>query len=111
MKRTVFRPLHRFYPDKITAITNGVTPRRWLLGCNPELAQLITDTLGDTRWLADLERLSALAPYAEDPAFRARFAAIKQVNKQRVASFVAKRHEITLPTDALFDVQIKRIHE
>jgi starch phosphorylase len=111
MKQTVFRPLHRFFPEKITAITNGVTPRRWLLGCNPDLAALITDTLGDARWLADLERLADLAPHAEDPAFRARFAAVKQANKDRVAGFVAKRHELELPPGALFDVQIKRIHE
>ncbi|HEX6012060.1 MAG TPA: glycogen/starch/alpha-glucan phosphorylase, partial [Geminicoccaceae bacterium] len=111
MKQTVFRPLHRFFPDKVTAITNGVTPRRWLLGCNPDLAKLITDTLGDARWLADLERLADLAPHAEDPKFRARFAAVKQANKDRVAGFVAKRHDLELPPGALFDVQIKRIHE
>ncbi len=111
MKQTVFRPLHRLFPDRITAITNGVTPRRWVLDSNPELADLITETLGTTRWIADLERLEELAPRATDPAFQTRFAAIKQANKERLADFVAKRHDVALPTDALFDVHIKRIHE
>jgi starch phosphorylase len=111
MKQTVFRPLHQHFPDKITAITNGVTPRRWLLDCNPELARLISDSLGDARWISDLERLQDLAPHAADPAFRARFSAIKRANKERIAAFVAKRHDLVLPPDALFDVQIKRIHE
>jgi starch phosphorylase len=111
MKQTVFRPLHRLFPDRITAITNGVTPRRWVLDANPELAALISDTLGHQRWITDLERLEELAPSAADPEFRARFAAVKQANKERLASFVARRYEVELPTDALFDVHIKRIHE
>ena len=111
MKQTVFRPLHRFFPDRITAITNGVTPRRWLLDCNHDLANLISEGLGHTRWVADLEQLAALDPLAGDAAFRERFAVIKQANKARIASFVARRHDMALPTDALFDVQIKRIHE
>jgi len=111
MKQTVFKPLHRFFPDRITAITNGVTPRRWLLDCNPELAALIGESLGGMRWLADLERLEDLVPLAEDAPFRARFAAIKEANKARIATFVARRHDLNLPTEALFDVQIKRIHE
>ena len=111
MKQTVFRPLHRLFPDRITAITNGVTPRRWVLDANPELAGLISDTLGTTRWIADLERLEDLATRATDPAFQTRFAAIKQANKERLADFVAKRQDIALPADALYDVHIKRIHE
>jgi starch phosphorylase len=111
MKQTVFRPLHRLFPEKITAITNGVTPRRWMLDANPELAGLISESLGHKRWITDLERLEELAPRADDPAFRARFAAIKRANKERLAAFVAKRHDLVLPTDALFDVHIKRIHE
>ena len=111
MKQTVFHKLHRLFPDRITAITNGVTPRRWVLDSNPELADLITETLGHHRWIADLERLQELAPRATDPAFQARFAAIKRANKERLASFIVRRHDVALPTDALFDVHIKRIHE
>ncbi len=111
MKQTVFRSLHRLFPDRITAITNGVTPRRWVLDSNPELADLLTETLGHARWVADLERLQEVAPRATDPAFQARFAAIKQGNKEKLAAFIAKRHDMVLPTEALFDVHIKRIHE
>jgi starch phosphorylase len=111
MKQTVFRPLHQLFPDRITAITNGVTPRRWVLDSNPDLADLITETLGHGRWIADLERLEEIAPHATDAAFQVRFAAIKQGNKERLTSFVRKRHDIALPSDALFDIQIKRIHE
>jgi glycogen phosphorylase len=111
MKQTVFRKLHRLFPDRITAITNGVTPRRWVLDSNPELAELISETLGHRRWIVDLERLEELVPRASDAGFRARFAAIKQANKEHLAGFIARRHELALPTDALFDIQIKRIHE
>ncbi|MEK0085366.1 glycogen/starch/alpha-glucan phosphorylase [Benzoatithermus flavus] len=111
MKETVFRPLHRYFPDRITAITNGVTPRRWLLDCNPELARLISEALGETRWLTALERLEGLVPLAADAAFRERFAAIKRANKARIAAFVARRHDLVLPPEALLDLQIKRIHE
>ena len=111
MKQTVFRALHRLFPDRITAITNGVTPRRWLLDSNPDLAGLISEALGDQRWITDLERLREAEPHLADPAFLKRFAAIKQANKERLASFIARRHDISLPTDALFDIQIKRIHE
>ena len=111
MKQTVFRKLHRLFPDRITAITNGVTPRRWVLDSNPELAELISETLGHRRWIVDLERLEELVPRASDASFRARFAALKQANKEHLAGFIARRHELALPTDALFDIQIKRIHE
>jgi starch phosphorylase len=111
MKRTVFRALHHHFPDRITAVTNGVTPRRWLLECNPGLAGLITGSLGDARWVADLERLDGLAPLADDPGFRARFAGVKRANKVRLAAFVRRRRDLSLDPAALFDVQIKRIHE
>ena len=111
MKETVFRPLHRLFPDRITSITNGVTPRRWVLDANPDLAGLISETLGHRRWITDLERLEDLAVYSTDAVFQAKFAAIKQANKQRLAKFITKRHDIVLPIDAIFDVHIKRIHE
>jgi starch phosphorylase len=110
MKETVFKSLHRSFPDRITNKTNGITPRRWLLGCNPALAGLIRQTIGDG-WEADLGRLEALAPHADDAGFRERFAAAKRRNKAQLASFTAKRMGIRLDPDALFDIQIKRIHE
>ena len=111
MKETVFKALHRHFPERITAVTNGVTPRRWLLGCNPGLAALVTEALGDERWIADLERLSGLAPLATDKGFQERVAAVKLANKKRLASFVRRRHGIEFDPRALFDIQIKRIHE
>jgi starch phosphorylase len=110
MKQTVFADLHYYFPDKITAITNGVTPRRWLLTCNPGLAQLVTSAVGE-RWITDLERLRDLVPLAQDTAFRDSFAKVKRHNKEILANLVQKRMGLAIDPDALFDVQIKRIHE
>ena len=111
MKETVFKRLHHYFPDKITAITNGVTPRRWLLSCNPPLASLIIETIGE-RWIAHLEALEELAPMADDAGFVARFAAAKRRNKEGPGR--ADRESavgVLVDPDALFDIQIKRIHE
>ncbi|MEM1346505.1 MAG: glycogen/starch/alpha-glucan phosphorylase [Pseudomonadota bacterium] len=110
MRETVFADLHRLHPEKIVNQTNGVTPRRWLYGCNPRLRALITETIGEA-WITDLDRLEALAPHAEDGDFRARFAAVKQANKVELAAWVDEELGITLDPSAIFDVQIKRIHE
>ncbi len=110
MKQTVFHDLHTMYPNKIINQTNGVTPRRWLLECNPGLAQLITDHIGED-WIDDLEQLKQLEPLAEDAPFRQKYRAIKTHNKQRLADLIAKRTDIVVNPDALFDIQIKRIHE
>ena len=115
MKATVFRNLHEYYPDKITGITNGVTPRRWLLGCNPRLSALIDETIGDG-WADDLERLNELDAKSDDADFQERFASIKKANKEDFISFLKGSETFgdvasDLNPDALFDVQIKRIHE
>lgn len=110
MKQTVFHDLHLMYPDKIINQTNGVTPRRWLLECNPGLADLITDTIGDG-WIDDLEQLQKIAPLAADADFQTRYRAVKSTNKQRLADMVKDRTGLSLNTDAIFDTQIKRIHE
>jgi starch phosphorylase len=110
MKRTVFQKLHHYFPDRITFVTNGVTPRRWLATANPELAALITEAIGPG-WEADAERLAGLEPVAGDRGFLTRFAAVKRANKAILAELVDKRLELRLDPDALFDVQIKRIHE
>ncbi|MEO1093067.1 MAG: glycogen/starch/alpha-glucan phosphorylase [Pseudomonadota bacterium] len=110
MKKTVFGPLHRVFPDKITSKTNGITPRRWLLGSNPGLAALITETIGDS-WIANAAELRRLGPSAGDAAFVERFAAVKRANKERLAAAIDRRLGVRLDPDALFDVQIKRIHE
>ncbi len=110
MKETVFRALHQQFPERIVNQTNGITPRRWLQQCNPGLAALVTETIGD-RWIGDLPALEALAPMADDAAFRERFAAVKQANKQALAEVIADEIGLAVDPSAMFDVQIKRIHE
>ncbi len=110
MKQTVFKDLHALHPERIVNQTNGVTPRRWLYNCNPPLRQLLQDTIGDG-WVVDLERLRDLIPHADDPLFRQRFAAAKRANKQRLVDYFARSMDLTVDPDAMFDIQIKRIHE
>ena len=110
MKQTVFSAQHQLFPDRIVNQTNGITPRRWLLACNPRLAALITETIGDG-WIGDLERLGALVPMADDAAFRQRYAAVKRANKEALARVTHALLGLELDTSALFDVQIKRMHE
>ena len=110
MKQTVFSDLHGLYPDRINNKTNGITPRRWLMQCNPGLFSLIREAIGD-EFMDDAEALSALDPFASDSEFRARFAAVKRDNKIRLANLVARRMGIKVDPSAMFDIQIKRIHE
>ena len=110
MKRTVFKELHRAFPGRITNKTNGITARRWLRQCNPDLSDLISEAIG-TGWLTDLEQLEAIAPLAEDAAFRERFARAKRANKERLAALIAERTGVAVDPAAMFDVHIKRIHE
>ena len=110
MAQTVFHDLHRIYPDRIVNMTNGVTPRRWLYNCNEDLSNLITSAIGE-EWVGDLERIAELKPFAEDSEFRDQFALAKRNNKVRLADHIKKSAGITVNPDALFDVQIKRIHE
>ena len=110
MKRTVFRDLHGLHPERIVNQTNGVTHRRWLHNCNPALRDLLTDAVGEA-WVTDPERLQDLVPLADDPAFRARFAEAKLRNKHRVADWLDRSLGISVDPQAMFDVQIKRIHE
>jgi glycogen phosphorylase len=106
----LFRDFYELWPGKFNNKTNGVTPRRWLAMCNPGLRDLIDETIG-TEWVNDLSQLERLAPYAEDPAFRERWHEIKQQNKRRLAETVEQVCRVSFPLDALFNVQVKRIHE
>ena len=110
MKKTVFAELHRLHPERIVSQTNGVTPRRWLLGCNRPLADLALKTIGDG-WVDDLEQLHELEHHVEDPGFRDAYAAAKRANKEVAATWLAADTGTTISPDALFDVQIKRFHE
>lgn len=110
MKETVFADLHGLYPDRINNKTNGITPRRWLMQCNPGLTSLLRETIGDD-FLDDAEKLTALDRFADDAAFREKFAEVKRLNKVRLANTVAQRMGIRVDPSAMFDIQIKRIHE
>lgn len=110
MAQTVFHNLNRVYPDRIVNMTNGVTPRRWLYNCNLELSDLITAAIGD-EWIGDLEQISLLNAFVDDNAFLDDFALAKQKNKERLAAKIVDLTGITVDPSALFDVQIKRIHE
>ncbi|WP_062560415.1 glycogen/starch/alpha-glucan phosphorylase [Paracoccus aminovorans] len=110
MKTTVFADQNRIWPDRIVNETNGVTPRRWLHSCNPRLSRLITESIGEG-WVADLEQLSRLEPLVEDAGWLARFARVKADNKADLCDWVAREHGLMLNPEAIFDIQIKRIHE
>lgn len=110
MKETVFADLHKLYPERINNKTNGITPRRWLIQCNPGLTSLAREAIGD-RFLDDIDAIKDLDAFAGDAAFRDKFAAVKRANKARLANLVADRLGIKVDPSALFDIQIKRIHE
>ncbi len=111
MRKTVFAQLHQLYPERITSKTNGITFRRWLYESNPGLTGLLVDTLGEAL-LDDPENLlGQLESHASDAAFCQRFAASRQHNKNLLAKIVRDRLDIELNPAALFDVQVKRIHE
>ena len=110
MKQTVFADLHRLYPTRINNKTNGITPRRWLQQCNPQLTALIREAIGPG-FEDDAEKLIALTEFAQDANFRERFLSIKRSNKVGLANYLRESSGLRIDPDALFDVQIKRIHE
>ena len=106
----LFHDFYELWPQKFNNKTNGVTQRRWLAACNPRLASLITETIGDG-WIGDLEQLRQLEPLASDPSFQARWQRAQRANKERLAGLVKQECGVSFDADALFDVQVKRIHE
>lgn len=110
VRSTLFPDLHRLHPDRIVNQTNGITPRRWLKMANRPLSALITDTIGDG-WEADLDKLRGLEAHVHDPAFLDTFDAAKRQNKVALSNRIGAEMGIALDPDAMFDVQIKRIHE
>ena len=106
----MFEGLHGLYPDRIVNQTNGVTARRWLHGCNPPLRALLNETIGEG-WVTDLEAIAALEPFAEDAGFRARYREAKRENKRRLAVWAREATGLAIDPGAMFDVQIKRMHE
>jgi starch phosphorylase len=110
MKVTVFKHLNALYPDRINNKTNGITPRRWLQQVNPGLTQLLSKTVGE-RLLDDIDALKEIERAAGDASFQEKFAQVKRANKVRLSNLIAQRLGIPVDPSALFDVQIKRIHE
>ena len=110
LTETLFHDFYLVEPDKFSAITNGITHRRWLLSANPGLRDLIGEAIG-TGFYRDADELEKLLPFADDAAFRGKFEKVKRQNKERLAALIGKRQGITLDPDFIFDVQAKRLHE
>ncbi|KXO14323.1 Glycogen phosphorylase [Moritella sp. JT01] len=110
VKRDLFPEFNELFPGRLHNVTNGVTPRRWLKFCNPLLSDLISSKIG-SGWVKDLDQLKQLEAFADDRQFQTDFMCVKKANKQRLADWVAEHMDITLNPDAIFDVQIKRLHE
>ncbi len=111
LKRETLHDWYEIWPERFNNKTNGVTPRRWLRNCNPELAQLLTEVSGSDAWVCHLERLDTCVKFGDDPQILERLLAIKQKNKQRLADWIFTELGIEIRTDAISDVQIKRLHE
>jgi glycogen phosphorylase len=110
LKSDVLRDFHDMWPQKFSNKTNGVTPRRWMVLCNPRLSQFISRVIGD-HWIRDLAELRRLESMIEDAQFRAEWREIKRSNKAALASIIRERTGVLVNPDAIFDVQVKRIHE
>lgn len=110
LKENLLSDFAELYPNRFNNKTNGITPRRWLLGCNPALAELINDTIG-TGWVKDLSLLRGLEAFAENESFQDQFLTIKRQNKVTLSNLVSQKMNLTIDPDAMFDSQIKRLHE
>jgi len=111
LKKTVLQDFYELYPEKFLNVTNGVTPRRWIVLSNPDLARLITTKIGDG-WQNKLEKeITKLEPFAKDRAFQEDWRRVKQSNKETLASVIKEQTGIVVDPASLFDIQVKRIHE
>ena len=111
LKRNLFPEFNELFVGRFTNKTNGITPRRWLLQCNPRLAKLVTGRIG-SGWVRELDQLRQLEQWAGDPAFQREFMAVKRANKEELAAVIkAECGGLDVSPEALFDVQIKRLHE
>lgn len=110
IKETLFKNFYELWPEKFQNKTNGITPRRWLLLCNPALSDLISDKIGDT-WPVHLDQLANLREYAEDAKFQREFMEVKSQNKRKLAAYLTEKTGVKINPASIFDIQVKRIHE
>eukprot|EP00090_Calanus_glacialis_P008728 TRINITY_DN1708_c0_g1_i5.p1 TRINITY_DN1708_c0_g1~~TRINITY_DN1708_c0_g1_i5.p1 ORF type:complete len:419 (-),score=178.01 TRINITY_DN1708_c0_g1_i5:194-1420(-) len=110
IKKHLFRPFYEYWPEKFQNKTNGITPRRWLLLCNPMLADLISEKIGDD-WPVHLDELAKLKEWAADPNFQDEVMKVKQNNKNKLAEYLKEATGIDINPCSIFDIQVKRIHE
>ena len=110
LKADIFKDYYMMDKERFHAITNGITFRRWIANCNPELTALINNTIGKG-WLKDSEKLSKLAEFAGKKAFQDRFDKIKRANKKVVADYIWEHNGVKINPDSIFDIQCKRLHE
>ncbi len=110
LKKHLFADFNELFPNRFNNKTNGITPRRWLAGCNPRLASLIDESIGED-WRTDLFLLKELEKFADDKSFQERFLSIKKENKRDLAHIIKDLCHVTVDPEAIFDVQIKRLHE
>ena len=111
LKNETLKDWYGIYPEKFSNKTNGVTPRRWLRSCDPALAGLITELLGNDKWVTDLDQLKKLEKYKDDEKIMKRFIEIKKGNKKLFSEYLKKTRGIELNPNSCFDIQIKRLHE
>jgi starch phosphorylase len=110
LQKGLFNNFFQLWPNKFNNKTNGVTQRRWMAWCNPALTDLVTETIGE-QWITDLDQLKKLTPFANSSVFQKKWNSVKESNKQRLADLVKQSCGVTFDTDAMFDIQVKRIHE
>jgi starch phosphorylase len=110
LKSTLFKDFYELWPEKFHNVTNGITPRRWLLKANPSLSQLISESIGEN-WITHLDDLKKLEKFSKNDAFLSALAKIKACNKRQLANWTHKNLGIELNPDAIYDVQVKRLHE
>ncbi|MBS1110390.1 MAG: glycogen phosphorylase, partial [Anaeromyxobacteraceae bacterium] len=110
LQNELFHDFHRLWPEKFNNKTNGVTPRRWILQANPELASVLNEVVGPG-WITDAEELRRLELVVDDAPFRRRFREIKRDNKERLAEIILRENGVEVDPSSMFDVQVKRIHE
>ncbi|KAJ0098650.1 hypothetical protein Patl1_21807 [Pistacia atlantica] len=111
VKNEVFNEFYKLWPDKFQNKTNGVTPRRWMLFCNPDLSKIISKWIGTEDWVTNTEKLAELRKFADNEDLQKQFRLAKRNNKMKVVSLIKEKTGYLVSPDAMFDIQVKRIHE